>query len=66
MQSINLKSYNIETSIAASFRTDLLQELSIQSVHPEEFEKVRYTSSKVLNTHAPIRENKSDVTNLPS
>ena len=56
----------METSIAASFRTDLLQELSIQSVHPEEFEKVRYTSSKVLNTHAPIRKNKSDVTNLPS
>ena len=40
----------------ASFRTDLLQELSIQNVHPWEFEKFLYISSKVLNTHAPIKE----------
>ena len=40
----------------ASFRTDLLQELSIQNVHPGEFEKFKYISSKVLNTHAPIKE----------
>ena len=39
-----------------SFRTDLLQELSIQNVHPGEFEKFKYISSKVLNTHAPIKE----------
>ena len=30
----------------ASFRTDLLQELSIQNVHPGEFEKFKYISSK--------------------
>ena len=40
----------------ASFRTDLLQELSIQIVYPGEFEKFKYISSKVLNTHAPIKE----------
>ena len=32
----------------ASFRADLLQELSIQNVHPGEF---KHISSKVLNTH---------------
>ena len=42
----------------ASFRTDLLQELSIQNGHPGEFEKFKYISSKVLNTHAPIKEKK--------
>ena len=40
----------------ASFRTDLFQELSIQIVHSGEFEKIKYISSKVLNTHAPIKE----------
>ena len=50
----------------ASFRADLLQELSIQNVHPGEFEKFKYISSKVLNTHAPIKEKHVDVTNLPS
>ena len=40
----------------ASFRTDLFQELSIQIVHPGEFEKFKYISSKVPNTHAPIKE----------
>ena len=40
----------------ASFRTDLLQELSIQNVHPGEFEKFKYISSRVLNTHTPIKE----------
>ena len=40
----------------ASFRTDLLQALAIQIVHPGEFEKLKYISSKVLNTHAPIKE----------
>ena len=36
--------------------TDLLQELSIQNVHPGEFEKFKYISSKVLNSHVPINE----------
>ena len=40
----------------ASFRADLLQELSIQNTHPEKFEKFKYISSKVLNTHARIKE----------
>ena len=39
-----------------SFRTDLLQVLSIQNVHLREFEKFKYISSKVLNTHAPLKE----------
>ena len=40
----------------ASFRTDLLQKLSLQNVHPGELEKFKYISSKVLNTHVPIKE----------
>ena len=40
----------------ASFRTDLLQELSVQNVHPGEIGKFKYISSKVLNTHVPIKE----------
>ena len=40
----------------ASFKTDLLQELSIQNVRPGEFEKFKYISSKILNTHTPIKE----------
>ena len=40
----------------ASFRTDLLQELSIQNVHPAEFEKFKYIASRVFNNHAPIKE----------
>ena len=40
----------------ASFRTDLFQELSIQTVHPGELEKFKYVSSKVLNTLASIKE----------
>ena len=39
----------------ASSRVDLLQELSIQNDHPREFEKFKYISPKVLNTHAPIK-----------
>ena len=39
-----------------SFRTDLLQEFIIQNVHPGEFETFKYISSKVLNTHAPLKE----------
>ena len=31
-------------------------ELSVQTVHPEEIEQLKYISSKVLNTHAPIKE----------
>ena len=40
----------------ASFRAGLLQELSMQNVHPGEFKKFKYISSKVLNTHAPRKE----------
>ena len=40
----------------ASFRIDLLQELSIQIVHLGEFEKFKYIPSKVLITHVPIKE----------
>ena len=40
-----------------SVRTDLLQELSIQNVHPGEFEKLKYISLRVINTH-PLTEEK--------
>ena len=41
----------------ASFRADLLpQELSLKNVIPEEFEKFKCISSKVLNIHAPTKE----------
>ena len=40
----------------ASFRADLLQELSLKDVLPGEFEKIKYISSKVLNMPAPIKE----------
>ena len=36
---------------------DLLQELSFQNVYPGEFENFKYIFLKVLNTHAPIKEN---------
>ena len=38
------------------FRADLLQELSLKNVLPGEFEEFKYISSKVLNTHAPVKE----------
>ena len=50
----------------ASFKVDLLQELSIQIVHPGKFEKYKYISSWVLNTHDPLKENMLHVTNLSS
>ena len=37
----------------ASFRTNLLQELPTQNVHPGEFEEFKYIFSKLINTHAP-------------
>ena len=40
----------------ASFRADLLQELSLKNVLPGKFEKFKSISSKVLNIHAPIKE----------
>ena len=40
----------------ASFLADLLQELSLKSVLPGEFEKFKYISCKVLNIHAPVKE----------
>ena len=40
----------------ASFKADLLQELSLQNVRPRELEKCKYISSKVLDIHAPIKE----------
>ena len=40
----------------ASFRAYFLQELSLQNVHPGEFGKFEYISSKVVNTYAPIKE----------
>ena len=39
-----------------SFRADLLQELSLKNILPGEFEKFKYTSSKVLNIHDLIKE----------
>ena len=38
----------------ASFRADLLQELSLQNFKAGEFENLKYSSSKVLNIHVPI------------
>ena len=40
----------------ALFRADLLQKLSLKNVLPEEFEKIKYISSEVLNIYAPIKE----------
>ena len=45
----------------ASFRADLLQKLSLQNAHPGKFEKIKYISSKVLNTHAQIKEKQACV-----
>ena len=42
------------------------QELSLQNVHPGEFKKFKYISSKVLNTHAPIKENHARCNQSPS
>ena len=50
----------------ASFRADLLPELSLKNVLPGEFENFKYISSKFLSIHAPIKEKHVHVTNLPS
>ena len=41
---------------SASFRADLLQDLSLQNVQPLDFEKFKCISSKILNIHSPIKE----------
>ena len=38
------------------FRRDLLRELSFQNVQPNEFDKHKFIASKLLNSHAPLRE----------
>ena len=56
MQNINLKFIqyrDFNHFDNASFRAYLLQELSLQNVHPREFETFKYISSKLFNTHAP-------------
>ena len=38
------------------FRRDLLWELSFQNVQPNEFDKFKFIASKLLNSHAPLKE----------
>ena len=38
------------------FRRDLLRELSFQNVQPNEFDEFKFIASKLLNTHAPLKE----------
>ena len=38
------------------FRRDLLRELSFQNVQPNEFDKFKFIASKLLNSHAPLKE----------
>ena len=51
-----LCTFSFRSVSTGSFRSDLLQELSIQNVHRGEFEKFKYISSKVLYTYGPIKE----------
>ena len=37
-------------------KRDLLRELSLQKVHPNEFYKFKFIASKLLNSHAPLEE----------
>ena len=38
------------------FRTDRLRELSFENVQPNEFDKFEFIASKLLNSHAPLKE----------
>ena len=38
------------------FMRDLLRELSFQNVQPHEFDKFKSIGSKLLNSHAPLKE----------
>ena len=38
------------------FRRDLLRELSFQNVQPNEFDKFKFIASKLLNSHAPLKD----------
>ena len=38
------------------FRRYLLRELSFQNVQPNEFDKFKFIASKLLNSHAPLKE----------
>ena len=38
------------------FRRDLLRELSFQNVQPNEFDKFKFIASKLLSSHAPLKE----------
>ena len=38
------------------FRRDLLRELSFQNVQPNEFDKFKFIDSKLLNSHAPLKD----------
>ena len=38
------------------FRRDLLRELSFQNVQPNEFDKFKFIASKLLNSHASLKE----------
>ena len=42
--------------INENFRRDLLRELSFQNVQPNEFDKFKFIASKLLNSHAPLKE----------
>ena len=37
-------------------RRDLLQNLSFQNVQPNEFDKLKFITSKLLNPHFPLKE----------
>ena len=38
------------------FRRDFLRELSLQNVHPNEFDKFKFIASKLLISHALLKE----------
>ena len=38
------------------FRRDLLRKLSFQNFQPNEFDKFEFIASKLLNSHAPLKE----------
>ena len=43
-------------NIHKKFRGDLLRELSFQNIQPNELDKLKFIASKLLNSHAPLRD----------
>ena len=38
------------------FTRDLLRQLSFQNIQPNEFDKFKFIASKLLNSHAPLKQ----------